>query len=59
MKLLINTPDYHNPSSGGVASYYYGMLGYWNENVKYNIIGRRRGLSGAAWLLWDVIKFIH
>lgn len=58
IKILINTPNYKNPSSGGVASYYYGMLGYWHENVRYNIIGRRKGLSGAIWLPWDLLKFI-
>lgn len=58
MKLLINTPDYHKPSSGGVASFYYGMQGYWNEQVRYNIVGRRRGVSGAVWLPWDVMKFV-
>ncbi len=58
MKILINTPDYQNPSSGGVASFYYGMQGYWNEDVRYNVIGRRKGLSGAVWLPWDVVKFI-
>lgn len=58
MRLIINTPDYNNPSSGGVASYYYGMLGYWNEEVKYNVVGRRKGLSGAIWLPCDVLKFI-
>lgn len=58
MKILINTPDYTRPSSGGVASYYNGMLGYWNEDIKYNIIGRRHGISGLFWMPWDVIKFI-
>lgn len=58
MKLLVNTPDYTNPSSGGVASYYYGMLGYWNEKVNYNVVGRRKGLSGAIWMPWDILKFV-
>lgn len=57
-KILINTPNYKDPSSGGVASYYYGMLGYWNEYVRYNVVGRRKGLSGAIWLPWDIIKFV-
>lgn len=58
MKILINTPNYKDPSSGGVASYYYGMIGYWNENVRYNVVGRRKGLSGAVWLPWDILVFI-
>ena len=58
MKILINTPDYNKPSSGGVASYYNGMLGYWNENVKYNIVGRRHGISGVLWMPWDIVKFV-
>lgn len=57
-KILINTPNYKDPASGGVASYYYGMLGYWNEDVRYNVIGRRKGLSGAIWLPLDIIKFV-
>lgn len=56
-KVLINTPNYKDPSSGGIASYYYGMLGYWNEDVRYNVIGRRKGLSGAFWLPLDIVKF--
>ena len=24
MKILVNTPNYKDPSSGGVASFYYG-----------------------------------
>lgn len=59
MKILVNTPNYNNPSSGGVASFYYGMLGYWNEDVKYNVVGRRKNISGAIWLPFDAIKFIY
>lgn len=58
MNLLINTPDYSKPSSGGVASFYHGMLGYWHERVKYNVVGRRHGVSGALWLPFDVVKFV-
>lgn len=57
MKILINTPDYRRPSSGGVASFYYGMIGYWTEVVQYNIVGRRRGVSGTIWMPWDITKF--
>ena len=56
-KILINTPDYRNPSSGGVSSFYYGMIGYWNEDIRYNVVGRRKGFSGIFWLPWDVTKF--
>lgn len=58
MKILINTPNYKDPSSGGVASFYSGMIGYWHEDVKYNMVGRRRRISGAIWLPFDVFKFI-
>lgn len=58
MKILINTPDYTKPSSGGVASFYHGMMGYWNEDVRYNVVGRRHGLSGALWMSWDIVKFV-
>ena len=59
MKILINTPNYHDPSSGGVASFYSGMIGYWHENVRYNIVGRRMKITGALWLPFDAIKFIY
>lgn len=58
MKILVNTPDYTKPSSGGVASFYHGMLGYWTEDVRYNVVGRRHGISGAFWMPWDILKFI-
>lgn len=57
-KILINAPDWHDPSTGGVAAFYYGMLGYWNEDVFYNAVGRRKGVSGLFWLPWDVAKFV-
>ena len=58
MKILINTPNYKQPYLGGVANHFYGLLPYWTENVKYNVIARRHGLSGAVWMPWDIIKFI-
>lgn len=58
MKILVNTPDYKTPSAGGVASFYHGMLNYWNEDVKYNTIGTRKKISGILWMPWDIIKFV-
>lgn len=59
MKLLINTPDYRKPYTGGVANHYHGLIGYWKAKVKYNIIGSRgKKGSGKYWLLYDIPKFI-
>ncbi len=59
MKILINTPNYKDPASGGVANHFFGLFPYWNESVKYNIVGRRgKLLSGLFWLPWDIVKFI-
>lgn len=58
MKILVNTPNYSQPSSGGVASFYYGLLNYWQEDVKYNVIGTRRGIPGYLWMAIDIFKFI-
>lgn len=59
MKILVNTPAM-SLNSGGVANHFYGLLPYWNENVKYNVVGKRspkRG-SGKYWIIWDLFKFI-
>lgn len=60
MKVLINTPNYHRPSLGGVASHYHGLQPYWKERVKYNIVGSRNGKRGTGkyWALYDVLKFL-
>lgn len=60
IKILINTPNYKKPYLGGVANHYYGLRPYWNENVKYNIIGSRNGNNGnGKYLIFlDIIKFI-
>lgn len=58
MKILINTPDYQNPSLGGVSAFYHGMQGYWNETIMYNVVARRKGISGAIWFPWDMLKFV-
>lgn len=58
MKILVNTP--YLKILGGVGNHYEGLSAFWTENVKYNVVGRRRGKSGSGryWLLWDVLKFI-
>lgn len=59
MKILINTPNYKLPQSGGVANHYAGLLSYWTERVNYNIVGsRNKAGSGKYWLIWDVLKYI-
>ena len=56
MKILINIPKIY----GGVYNHYWGLYPYWNENVKYNSIGRRswKKNSGILWLPWDLIRFV-
>ena len=58
MKILINIP--YLKFIGGVANHYIGLRPYWNENIKYNIIGKRgeKDASGKYYLPWDIIKFI-
>lgn len=59
MKVLINTPNYTKPHLGGVANHFYGLLPYWTESVKYNIVGSRgKPGTGSRWFLYDVIKFV-
>ena len=59
MKILVNTPNYKKPASGGVANHYYGLKNYWNEDVRYNIVGsRNKAGSGKYWLPFDILKFI-
>lgn len=55
MKILINTTPPTN--SGGVANHYKGLKKYWNEEVYYNYIGRRKGVPGYIILWFDLIKF--
>ena len=49
-----------HPIDGGVANHYDCLKPYWHENVLYNEIGRRKGMSGTGplFLPWDIIKFI-
>lgn len=58
MKILINTPDLKK--IGGVASHYAGLKMFWNENVKYNVVGKRGCLQGSGiyCLPWDIVKFV-
>jgi len=58
MKILINVPSLK--FLGGVANHYLGLKPYWNENIKYNTIGKRqeKDTSGKYYLPWDIIKFI-
>ena len=59
MKILVNTPSMAL-NSGGVSNHYYGLKPYWTENVRYNVVGKRKLKQGSGkyWLLWDVVKFI-
>lgn len=58
MKILINLPDYRH-IHGGVTNHFAGLRPHWKENVRYNIIGKRReGWSGLWWLPWDYLKFV-
>lgn len=58
MSVLINLPDYKH-LHGGVASFYIGLRPFWSNNVKYNIVGKRRQrLPGILWLPADIVRFI-
>lgn len=59
MKILVNTPNYKKPASGGVANHYYGLKNYWNEDIRYNIVGSRNKAGGGKyWLPFDILKFV-
>jgi glycosyltransferase involved in cell wall biosynthesis len=55
-KILINTPNIKK--LGGIANHYLGLKSYWTENVRYNYVGSRNGISGKYLLPFDVLKFI-
>lgn len=54
-KILINTPDIHG--LGGVANYYRGMKSYWNCDVRYHSIGKKK--FRRFYTPVSIIKFIH
>lgn len=58
MKLLITCPNLK--LLGGVANHYLGLKPYWNEEVKYQQIGKRskRNGSGIYWFLIDIVLFL-
>ncbi|WP_346863271.1 glycosyltransferase family 4 protein [uncultured Draconibacterium sp.] len=56
MKILINTP--HLEHLGGVANHYKGLRNYWKEDVIYNFIGGRNGISGILIIPFDIFKFL-
>jgi glycosyltransferase involved in cell wall biosynthesis len=57
MKILINVPSLK--FTAGVANFYKGLYNFWNETVRYNVVGRRKTIpiSGLILLPWDIIKF--
>lgn len=57
MKILINTPDL-TKHGGGVTNHYKGLLPYWSESVKYNVVGKRNGIPAPLILIYDYIKFL-
>lgn len=58
MKVLVNIPSFN--IIGGVTNHYIGLMPYWSENIKYNVVGKRsmRKGKGAYWLPWDIIVFL-
>lgn len=57
MKILLNLPDYRH-IHGGVTNHYIGLRPFLQENIEYNIMGKRReGWSGLWWLPFDYVKF--
>ena len=60
MKILINTPDWRKPHLGGVANHYHGLLPFWSQDVKYNIVGSRgKAGLGFLYLPFDVLRYIY
>lgn len=55
-KVLINVPSLDLP--GGVANHYLGLKPFWRCQVHYNEVGRRYGLPGLAFLLYDSVRFL-
>jgi glycosyltransferase involved in cell wall biosynthesis len=57
MKILINIPSLK--FTAGVANFYKGLYNFWNETVRYNVVGRRKTIpiNGLVLLPWDIIKF--
>lgn len=56
MNILLNTPDIK--LLGGVANHYKGLMPFWNECIKYNFIGHRKGIPGYILLPFDLVKFL-
>jgi glycosyltransferase involved in cell wall biosynthesis len=58
MKILINIPSLK--FTAGVANFYKGLYNFWDETVRYNVVGKRKTIpaSGLIMLPWDIIKFI-
>jgi glycosyltransferase involved in cell wall biosynthesis len=54
-KILINVPSLRLP--GGVANHYLGLEPFWKCKVKYNEVGRRYGIPGVFFILYDYIRF--
>ncbi|MCA0151871.1 glycosyltransferase family 4 protein [Winogradskyella vincentii] len=55
MRILINIPSLK--LLGGVANHYKGLESLWEEQVKYNTVGRRKNIPGVIMLIYDYIKF--
>lgn len=56
MKLLVNIP--HPKLKGGVSSHYLGLKPFWSIKKDYNVVGKRYGVSGVVFLLYDYVKFV-
>lgn len=59
MRILINVPYFH--FYGGVASHYRGLSGYWNEDVEYLHVGKKKSKlgSGKYRIIGDIVKFLN
>ncbi|WP_431156534.1 glycosyltransferase family 4 protein [Winogradskyella poriferorum] len=55
MKVLINVPCLSQP--GGVSNHFIGLRCYWNNQVTYNVIGRRNNYLSYLILIYDYFKF--
>ena len=57
MRVLINTPNL-SIHSGGVSNHYIGLKPFWNYEIDYNVVGKRKGYPRLFALLYDYIRFI-
>lgn len=58
MKIIVTAPPHSFKDFGGVANHIHGLVQYFNEDIKFNAIGKRTPQKGSGkyWALWDIVK---